>query len=126
MKRSWIGFSLLILLLLLSILVTAFMTRIHESIELDLQQSAECALQKDWGNAELFFRRARRNWDKWEHFRACFADHTPVEEIDANFAALEVYHLGREEAAFPAACRSLARQIAAVGEAHELVWWNLL
>lgn len=126
MKRSWIGFSLLVVLLVISLVVTLFMTRIHESVELDLKQSGQCALDGDWDNAELFFRRARRSWDKWEHFRACFADHTPTEEIDAAFAALEVYRLTREQIAFPAGCASLARQIAAVGEAHRLVWWNLL
>ena len=126
MKRSWIGFSLLIVLLVLSLIVTGFMTRIHESIELDLNQASRCVMMGDWEGAELFHRRAFRTWKKWEHFRACFADHTPVEDIDAAFAMLEVYCNAREETAFQAACRDLARRVAAVGEAHELVWWNLL
>lgn len=124
MKRSWIGFSLLVVLLVLSLIVTGFMTRIHESIELDLNQASRCALLKDWESTELFCRRAFRTWKKWEHFRACFADHNPVEDIDADFAALDVYLQTRESVSCSALCSALARQVAAVGEAHEPVWWN--
>lgn len=124
MKRSWIGFSLLVFLLVLSLIVTGFMTRIHESIELDLQQTSRCALAGDWESAELFRHKAFRTWKKWEHFRACFADHNPVEDIDADFAALEIYLQTREAISCSALCSSMAKQVAAVGEAHELVWWN--
>ena len=125
MKRSWIGFALLIVLLVLSLLVTGFMTRIHESIEMDLRQSGECALEKDWDSADLFYRRALRTWNKWAHLRACFADHNPVEDIDASFAALDIYRQTRETISYTAACAALSKQVAAVGEAHELVWWNV-
>lgn len=125
MKRSWIGFALLLVLLLASIFVTIFMSRIHKPIEIDLNQAAECALMADWDNTCRYFRSARDQWEKWAHLRACFADHTPVEEIDASFALLEVYCQSRDSVSFAAACRQTARQAAAVGEAHEMVWWNL-
>ena len=125
MKRSWIGFFLLMILLVLSLIVTGFMTRIHESIELDLTQLSKCALVKDWDSADLFCRRAFRTWTKWEHFRACFADHNPVEDIDADFAALKIYLLSRDPISCSAAASALARQVAAVGDAHKPVWWNL-
>lgn len=126
MKRSWIGLFLLLVLLAASIASTWAMSRIHEPIEKDLKQAAECAMLGDWVNANRFFRKAGADWKKWEHFRSCFADHNPVEEIDAGMEALEVYCYAQEDVAFAAACRDLARQVAAVGEAHELVWWNLL
>jgi len=126
MKRSWIGFILLLVLLAAGLFSTWRMTSIHEPIEVYLSQSAHWASQEDWESAELFFQKAKTNWKKTEHFRACFADHNPVEDIDAAFAMLEVYCNAREETAFQAACRDLARRVAAVGEAHELVWWNLL
>ena len=125
MKRSWIGFSLLLILLVVSLIVTGFMTRIHESIELDLRQAGRCALDRDWESAELFQRRALRTWRKWAHLRACFADHNPVEDIDADFAALEVYLQTRETISYSALSSALSSQVAAVGEAHEPVWWNL-
>lgn len=126
MKRSWIGLGLLVVLLAASIVVTWGMAEIHDPVEADLKQAAECAILGDWVNADRFFRQAKGRWEKWEHVRACFADHTPVEEIDGGMALLEVYCYAQEDAAFAAECCRLARQIAAVGEAHGLVWWNVL
>ena len=126
MKRSWIGFALLLLLLLGGIPSTRLMVRIHEPVEAELLQAAQCAMEDNWERAEALFREAEDNWKQWEHVRNCFADHTPVEEIDADFALLKVCCATRETVSFSGGCRSLARQVAAVGEAHELVWWNLL
>lgn len=125
MKRSWIGFALLLCLLGLSILSSWAMTEIHEPIEEDLNRAAQRALLENWEDTGRFYRRARNRWEDWEQVRACFADHTPVEEIDAGFALLEVYLDARDKIAFAAASRQLAKQASAVGEAHELVWWNL-
>lgn len=126
MKRSWIGLFLLLVLLILGGLATWGMGRIHEPIAKDLEQAAACSLPGDWESADKFFQNAKVNWKKWEHFRACLADHSPVEEIDAGFAELQVYSAAREDAAFAASCMALARKVAAVGEAHGLYWWNML
>ena len=126
MKRSWMGFILLLVLLGAGLFTTWQMTAIHEPIEAQLLQSAYWASLEDWETATLFFQKAQKNWKKSEHFRACFADHGPVEDIDAAFAMLKVYCAGEEAMAFEGACRELARKVAAMGEAHELVWWNLL
>lgn len=125
MKRSWMGFGLLLLLLLGGFWVTKVMETIHETVEGHLTDAADSALENHWAQAENAFRLAQESWDRWEHFRACFADHNPVEEIDSGFALLEVYCVTRENAAFAAECKRLARQTAAVGEAHGLVWWNV-
>ena len=125
MKRSWIGFLLLIALLLGSLLVTKRMIDIHEPIESKLLQSAQTAMDGNWQQAEDLFYHAEADWKKKAHFRGCFADHNPVEEVDAAFAMLQVTCAARDPVAFAGGCRSLARQVAAVGEAHELVWWNL-
>ena len=126
MTRSWIGLILLLVLLAGGLLTTWAMSRLHEPVEADLKQAAECAILGDWVNADKFFSQARIRWEKWEHFRASFADHTPVEEIDSKFAMLEVYCVAQEDVAFAAGCCELARLTAAVGEAHGLVWWNML
>ena len=125
MKRSWIGFILLIVLLLGCLLVTKEMVDIHEPIESKLLLSAQTAMDRNWQQAEDLFQRAQRDWEEKAHFRGCFADHSPVEEVDAAFAMLQVTCAARDPVAFAGGCRSLARQVAAVGEAHELVWWNL-
>lgn len=126
MKRSWIGFFLLLVILAVSIGVTWSMTYIHEVVSQDLRQAAHYAGAGDWTNAHTYCDKAVQAWEKWAHFRACFADHSPVEEIDASLAELEVYLFAREEVVFMASCMETARKIDAVGEAHGLVWWNFL
>ena len=126
MKRSWIGLILLVVLLAASQLVTWAMDRIHEPIARQLEQAAEAALDNDWAKAALLAGNSGTQWRKWAHFRGCFADHSPMEEIDAMFAQLEVYAAAEENAAFAASCAETARKVEAVGEAHGLVWWNLL
>lgn len=124
MKRSWFGFFLLLVLLAGSILVTRIMVRIHEPIETQLLRASQFAGEENWLRAKHSFREAEARWKKWEHVRSCFADHNPVEEIDAAFAMLQVYCTARAELPFAGGCRELARQVAAIGEAHEPVWWN--
>ena len=126
MKRCWFGAGLLIVLLAASLGVTLGMDKIHEPIAADLKQAAECAELGDWHNAEEFSRRAEDAWNKWEHFRACFADHTPTEEVSAELAAMETARQEREIADFAASCARAAKMVQAVGDAHALCWWNLL
>ena len=126
MKRCWIGFGILGALLVLSLLATGFMTRVHEDSVLDLEQSARSALLGDWDSVQLFLRKAGNHWDKWEHLRACLMDHGPAEDIDAAFAELEVYVLAKEATAYRAACAALVCRLEALGSAHAPVWWNLL
>ena len=80
----------------------------------------------DWRNAEDFSRQAERAWKKWEHFRACFADHTPTEEVGAELAAMDTARQERETTDFAASCARAAKMVQAVGDAHALCWWNLL
>ena len=70
MKRSWIGFIMLLLLFLGSFLSSRAMVKIHEPIEGKLHQSARCAVEGDWEQAENLFRKAQESWGKWEHFRS--------------------------------------------------------
>ena len=126
MKRSWIGFLLLVVLLLGSLQVTKTMADIHEPVENRLLQTAQLAMEGSWYQAEDLFRRAEQDWQKRSRLRGCFADHNPVEEVDAAFAMLQTCCAARDKVAFSGGCRSLARQVAAIGEAHQPVWWNLL
>lgn len=101
------------------------MMHIHDPISGTLQQAGERTLQGDLTGGRALAVQAKAGWEKWDHFRACFADHTPVEEITAGFAELESYGAAGEDAAFAAKSAELARQVQAVGEAHGLVWWNI-
>lgn len=126
MKRSWIGLGLLLVLLILGLLVTWAMDRIHQPIAWDLEQAAEQVQLDNWPEAGRCFARAKDRWETWAHFRSSFADHSPVEEIDGDFARLQVYCALQEDAAFAGECRELAKKVSAVGEAHGLFWWNIL
>ncbi len=124
MKRSWIGLAMLLALLAASVLVTRSMDRIHDPIARGLADAADYALAGDWEQAELLALNAGTQWERWAHFRGCFANHSPMEEIDAAFAELKVYSASGETADFAASCGRLAKQVSAMGEAHGLVWWN--
>lgn len=125
MKRSWFGFLLLVVLLALALTVTWVMRSIHEPVARDLRQAADCALAEDWTAANAHALSARMGWETWAHVRLCFADHTPVEDIDAEFAALDAYRAKKETADFAAACLALKEKVDAVGQAHGLTLWNL-
>lgn len=125
MKRSWIGGGLLLVLLAAGLAVTYFMTKIHEPIARDLITAGEYALAGEWEEAEVLSRNAMQLWEENETFRACFADHGPMEEIDACFAQLKIYLRMKEETAFAASCGEIARKAKAMGEAHGLVWENI-
>lgn len=126
MKRAWFGAGLLIVLLGISLGVAWCMDEIHAPIAADLKRAAECAQLGNWRNAEHFSRRAEEVWNRWEHFRACFADHTPTEEVAAELAAMGIARQEREATEFAASCARVAKMVQAVGDAHALRWWNLL
>ena len=126
MKRVWFGAGLLIVLLGISFAVTWCMDNIHRPIADDLKQAAQCAELGNWQNAESLSRRAEEVWNRWEHFRACFADHTPTEEISAELAVMGTARQRRETGDFSASCVRAAKMVQAVGDAHALRWWNLL
>ena len=120
MKRCWFGVGLLAVLLVASLSVTWGMEKIHRPITADLNQAAECAELGDWVNAESLSRRAEAAWNKWEHFRACFADHTPTEEVSAELAALAAKHCENVTAEENAAL-ALEKALASLKEDEALV-----
>ena len=111
MKRSWIGLGLLLALLLASGLVTRLMDRMHQPIADHLEQAAALALEGHWEQADAQSRLALEDWDRQAHFRACFADHGPMEEIESCIASLKVYRQVKDEVSFAAGCAELARQV---------------
>ena len=81
-------------------------------------------MDSNWDQALALAANARSIWQRREVFRACFADHTPMEEVDACFAQLEIYGRMREETVFAAACGETARKVSAMAEAHKLIFHN--
>lgn len=126
MKRSWIGLGLLLVLLCLGILGSWAMEEIHEPIAEKLEEAAEQALENQWRRAAFLTASARRDWENWRLLRAALADHGPAEDLDAMFSALEIYGASRQQVAFAALCREMARRTEAIGDAQGLLPENLL
>ena len=126
MKRSWIGFVLLVLLLATALLSAAAMIRLCEEDVSRLTAASGEALKGNWEAAACLIAQAHHSWDSWEFFRCAMADHTPAEEIEALFSRLEVYSSARERITFAAVCREAAQKLEALGDAHRLNLHNLL
>ena len=91
-----------------------------------LEQAAEAALSEDWETAEALAEQTGVRWVQHRKRAAAFADHEPMEEIDALFAQLEVYRSAQDAVSFAAVCKLLSCQLQALGDAHIPTWWNLL
>lgn len=126
MKRLWIGLSILALLLTGSFLIHAALARIHNPIAADLEQAAAAALNEDWATALDLAQHATVRWEKFHHFTAAFADHTPMDELDGLFRELKIYAGMRENPHFSATCTHLSFLATSIAESHRLSWWNLL
>ena len=126
MKRGWIGFALLLLLLAGGVLSSWCMVQWHMPLEGLLEQASQQAQAGNWQQAQGVSDEAQRHWENRWHISAAFADHGPMEEIDSLFAQLEVYEDSRDSLGYSALCRELAREVGALGEAHIPSWWNLL
>lgn len=126
MKRLWLGLLILVLLLAGSILIQMLLYKVHRSIAQDLEQAALSALVQDWQASISLARTALSRWQRWHHFTAAFADHTPMDELDGLFSQLPVYAQNREDPHFAATCKELSFLANAMAESHRLSWWNFL
>jgi len=126
MKRSWIGFILLLVLLGTSLAASWGMMEIHQEASEKLNRAAELALTGEWAGAAYLTAQVRHSWDKWALLRAALADHGPMEELDASFTQLELYGKAREKLAFASICREMACRMEAMGQAHGWELENIL
>lgn len=125
MKRLWIGIGLLAVMLLSGILTPVILEKSHTPVAKDLERAAETAMVDNWEASERFYRRAEQKWQKTRPVTASFTEHEPMDEIDALFAQLEVYAKARDQVAFSSTCVYLSSQVEALGDYHDLTFWNL-
>jgi hypothetical protein len=125
-KREWIGFGLLLGLLVLGLLTTRRMERTCEDLSRQFRQAGTLALAEDWEGADKLLRKAKGRWDGSWHLTAALTDHEPMEEVDCQLEELAIYQKQRDRLSFCALCARIARQIEDLGDAHGLTWWNLL
>ena len=126
MNRGFLGLILLLVILIGGIMSARFMVCSNSPLEQTMDQAAELVLDDRWDQAERIRLEAQAQWQSRWHLAAAFADHAPMEEVDSLFAQLEVYARKRDQLGYAALCRELARELAAMGDAHVPSWWNLL
>ena len=126
MKRIWIGIILLTALLGAGFWISSFMAQSHNPVARDIRQAGNLALEEQWGAAQAYAKRGRDRWEtKWP-VTAAFADHEPMDEIDALFAQLETYGKIRDPGAYSALCGHLGSLLEALSQGHRCKWWNLM
>ena len=124
--REVVGLGILVALLLAGILSSWEMSTTHYSISRQVEDAAWFALAEDWEAARTAATAAESQWEQHRDLSSLLADHTPMEQIDALFAHVDLCAAAREKAEFAAACAELSRYVKAMGDAHRLTWQNLL
>ena len=126
MRRGFIGLALLAALLAGGLLSSRSMGCMYAPMAALLEQSGAAALAGDWEEATAGVRQARVKWHESRRGCAVFTDHTPMEQIDSQFAQLEVYGKLLQAEPFAVLCAALSQSLEAMGDAHSPDWWNLL
>ena len=124
--REVLGPGLLAGLLLAGLLSSWEMSTTHYSISRQVEDAAWLALSEDWEAARSAAAAAESRWEQHRDLSSLLADHTPMEQIDALFARMDLYSAARDREEFAAACGELSRYVKAMGDAHRLTWQNLL
>lgn len=126
MKHLWFGTGLLAVLLAVCLLLDGAAESTHHAPAKDLEKAAAAALGEDWDLASALYIRAEKQWSSRRNLTAALIRHDPIDQIDANFAALSGYASCRDTASFAAACSQLASQLRSLPRSHSFRWWNLL
>ena len=126
MARGWLGAGILAVFLILGIVIAGQMDDAHLPTGELLSQAAEMTLDGDFEGAVALGMEAKARWDKQWNGTAAVADHSPMDEVDALFAEMEIYAKTGEEPHFAACCKELAQRVQSVADAHRFSWWNLL
>ena len=126
MKRGYLGTGFLAVLLILSLLVTRGMDTRTAPVANTLTAAANNAMAQNWDAAEKLTETAFSQWQESRPFTSAFADHSPLEDVEDDFAQLKIYLRAKDKTSFAGTAAQLAKKIEAVGEAHALHWQNIL
>lgn len=126
MKRFWLGVAILTLLLSFGIAATLGADRVCNPVVSALEAAATAIQEENWEQADLCTKQARQRWEQYRSALAALSDHTPMEEVDAQFRALEIYARQKDQIRFADCCARLSSLTGAIAEAQSIIWWNLL
>ena len=126
MKHVRGGILLMLVLLGLSILLSAGMCRLRKTLSRELTEAARLALAENWPAADRVTADAVRRWERSRKLGAAVVDHELLEETEKMLSELAVYRSRKLSAEYAAVCLCLAKQAEAIGESQSLRWWHLL
>ena len=126
MKHVRGGILLMLVLLGLSILLSAGMCRLRKTLSRELTEAARLALAENWPAADRVTADAVRRWERSRKLVAAVVDHELLEETEKMLSELAVYRSRKLSAEYAAVCLCLAKQAEAIGESQSLKWWHLL
>ena len=126
MKHVRGGILLMLVLLGLSILLSAGMCRLRKTLSWELTEAARLALAENWPAADRVTADAVRRWERSRKLVAAVVDHELLEETEKMLSELAVYRSRKLSAEYAAVCLCLAKQAEAIGESQSLRWWHLL
>lgn len=126
MKRGWLGVGILAAFLALGLVVSALACKAHQPAADILEQAAEKTLAGDFAEGIALGMDAKARWKRQWNGTAAIADHSPMDEVDALFAEMEIYARAGEQPHFAACCKELAQRLEAIADAHRFSWWNVL
>lgn len=126
MKHVRGGILLMLVLLGLSILLSAGMCRLRKTLSRELTEAARLALAENWPAADRVTADAVRRWERSRKLVAAVVDHELLEETEKMLSELAVYRSRKLSAEYAAVCLCLAKQAEAIGESQSLRWWHLL
>lgn len=125
MGRGWLGAGILVVFLVLGLWISSLMGSAHLPVSEQLSQAADKTLAGEFDEAVRLGMEAKEMWQKQWRGTAVVADHSPMDDVDALFAQLEIYGKTGEEPHFAACCQELSKRLQAVAEAHRFSWWNV-
>lgn len=126
MGRGWLGIGILVLFLALGMVISSAADNAHLETAQLLAQAAEKAVGEEFEAGTALGLQAKARWERHWDLTASIADHSPMDEVDALFAEMEIYARTGEEPHFAACCKELSLRIEAVADAHRFSWWNIL
>ena len=126
MGRCWLGIGLLVGLLTLGLVSSVAANRTYTRLADTLELAAEQLLTGEQEAGTALARKAQQGWESSRQAIAAVADHEPLEDIDSQFAGLQVYTRVGNFEELAVGCKQLAQLVRSVGDAQGLNWWDLL
>ena len=126
MKRGWLGVATLLIFLALGFMTAEAMENAHRPTQVLLEQAANATLSGEFDRGVALGMEAKSQWERHWNGTAAVADHSPMDDVDALFAEMEIYAKAGEAPHFAACCTKLSRMVRDMGDAHQLNLWNLL